>query len=210
MLKTDVTHLMLFEGRFNVREYDIFLSKIGYQSNETFHYDSFPSHSTLTLLCNDIEHICRNNLAMRWLDNVTKLTYFGGSSEQLNWHAVLRYLIKELIKYSKLDTLVLHRYGYYQPGNFLKDDAKLYSSQKTIHLVQPSLKQKTSFTNNEVSIHYTFAGGFQNENGTVTKIEPSVQPESNKTQVYVHHLLPYGDEHYEDSPPENFPHEPYE
>lgn len=213
ILKNDVTHLMLFEDRFNIREYESFISMVGFENEELFKFDSSPSHSTLTLLCNDIKHICEDNEAMCWLDNVTKLTYFGGSPGQLNWHACIGALVKVLLKHSQLETLVVHRYGYFKEKNFLENDVDLYSQLKTIHLVQPSFEKMTFFTMPlmfAVPDAYSYVGGHQLEDGVVSKTNLSVEHSSEKTNVYVHHLLSYGDDHFVDYPPENIPHEDYE
>lgn len=198
ILNSAVTHVILLEDRFNAREYDEFISATGLKDDKMFQLETFPSHSTLVLFSNDIFRICVKNKFVDRLSEVTKLTFYGGSSNTENWHKDLDKLVEDMLERTRLDTLVVHRYGYYPNNDCIESKTELYSQLKEIHLVQPSLKVKTTFSSKNFTAKYAYAGGHEpsSDGETLVKLEDVDDQPTGVTKVYLHHITPYENEDY--------------
>lgn len=196
MMAENVKHIILFEDRFNVREYEAFLNRTGIGHDQMYSIAD-DTQSSLVLLVNEIERIAESTEPFGPTTNVKKLTFYGGSKLNPNWHGVMHKIVSNLIRNSKLTTLVVHRYGYYKGKNDLELFADTFTCLEEIHLVQPSVSENIKFSATRPPRGYTFAGGHVpvDNNQYCRKVKPISEIKRNMTKVYVHHIAHYLPEH---------------
>lgn len=190
-----VKHLMLFEDRFNVREYEVYLSKTNSLQDGMSVEDLMQSHTHAVLLCNDIKTIARSEEFARVFSNVEKLTFFGGSKQAPEWHQELNELLQNFTISHKLKSLVVHRYGYYSCQSFIEYDFYVYSQLEEVHFVQPSARMVKHLRDSNVFSDFVHVGGHTPVQNSVLckKITLDTHTPAGKTKIYIHQIVPYGE-----------------
>lgn len=189
MLKTEVKHLLLFEDNYNVREYEKFLNDSAVKDDR----QSYPSRHSLSLFCDNIKGAALSSFFVQQESSIEKLTYFGGSTESVDWHSSLPVFLERIVKLApNLKTLVLNRYGYFSSNDAIIKKAKMFSSFENIHLVQPSESILNFWVKSKRNGQFVYSGGnFTIESPHAKESIPDQNEQIGKTKIFIHQIVDY-------------------
>lgn len=192
IFRNDTNHLALFNSRYNFNEYLHFLQVTGYKNDSAFQLKTYNSPKSIVLFVNNTQTFFESCFLNNF-NQVKKVTYFGCSPTE-SWHLYMNSILGKILKVSPVESIVLHRYGYFTMSNVIQNNSALFSKLKSIHLVQPSKTETQVWTNRQFNDqNFVFAGGHFPSPITKDLIyKTSLNFDSTpKTKVFVHQLVPY-------------------
>lgn len=199
IIASKTSNLLLFSDRYNVRQYEFFLNltQLDGDSNYKLVNTTHP-FKNLALLIHDIKLVASKKSILERLTKTKRLVYFGEPqvvAKELktpSWHNFMNNIA---VRFSNLEAIVVHHYGYFPGYNNIIDPPSAYSRLLAVHLVQPSFFEKSRIYHHHPNFHYS--GGYIFDADPEVRAITSEEERTNYnglTQLFVHTIMHYSED----------------